>query len=278
MREPLTPKVRVPRDWEARLLARLTERDVEICEQLYEHRVLTTEQIRQLHFGCPGVARRRLRELVAWGVLSRFQPYRYPGSAPCHYVLGELGVRVVAAAQDLPPREVRARRERIVGLAKRRKLDHLLAVNGFFTALAGAGRADGEVSLTRWWGERRCLATWGDLVAADGFGVLEGQARSLRFHLELDRGTEEQARLVSKVARYEHLRALGETDAVLFCFTRIGREDRVAGALRSSGVVVATTTYERHIESPLGAVWRDGHGGVRARLLDLGSPAMSRGP
>ena len=62
------------------------------------------------------------------------------GTYPYHYVLGQLGVEVVAAhrGEDLP-RKDQARRRRWQ-LTSRANLPHLLGVNQFFTDLAGHAR------------------------------------------------------------------------------------------------------------------------------------------
>src|SRR5436853_2663001 len=80
---------------------RLTERDRAICETLYEQRLLTTEQLHELYFPNVVRARKRLVELYRLGVVDRFRPYRPTGSAPCHYVLDQLGVAVVASERGL---------------------------------------------------------------------------------------------------------------------------------------------------------------------------------
>ena len=58
---------------------------------------------------------------------------------------------------------------RALSWAASQRLGHLLGVNGFFTSLAGAGRASGGTSaLTEWWSERRCAAEFGGIVRPDG--------------------------------------------------------------------------------------------------------------
>jgi hypothetical protein len=70
--------------------------DRQICLDLYKHHVLTVHQLAKLHFSQPRRARKRLLQLYERGVLNRFQPRRASGSAPFHYVLGELGAHIVA--------------------------------------------------------------------------------------------------------------------------------------------------------------------------------------
>jgi predicted transcriptional regulator len=79
---------------------RLTRRDFEILVELYEHRVLTTPQIYELHFDTHTRASKRMLELYRLGLVERFRPHTPTGSAPWHYTLNEPGARLVAARQD----------------------------------------------------------------------------------------------------------------------------------------------------------------------------------
>jgi hypothetical protein len=44
----------------------------------------------------------------------------------------------------------------------------LLAVNGFFAALAGYARHRPDTELALWWPQQRCRATWGRLIQPQG--------------------------------------------------------------------------------------------------------------
>ncbi|MQA92785.1 MAG: hypothetical protein GEU90_21615, partial [Gemmatimonas sp.] len=92
------------------LAGRLTSRDRSLCQDLFEHRLLTVHQITELYFPSGHTARRRLVELYRLAVLDRFQPQAV-GSAPYHYVLDHLGARVVAAERGLEFKELRFRKE-----------------------------------------------------------------------------------------------------------------------------------------------------------------------
>src|SRR5947207_6409015 len=87
----------------AALASRLTDRDRQIALDCYEHRVLTTEQLRRLHFRTARTARERLHELRQLRVLSSFRPPRQhgEGSAPHHWVLDDAGALIVASELEL---------------------------------------------------------------------------------------------------------------------------------------------------------------------------------
>ena len=70
------------------------------------------------------------------------------------------------------------------------RLDHLLAVNGFFVALTAHARTHDGVALVRWWNEARCRDACGTLVRPDGHGVWRTPGRRVPFWLEMDLGTE----------------------------------------------------------------------------------------
>src|SRR5680860_1574702 len=120
----------------AQLAARLPDRDRRIIELLWEHRVLTTEHIRDLMFGHHGHVRRRLVTLHRLGVLDRFRPLQATGSAPFPYVLGPSGAAVLAAERGIELRELGYRRDKPLAIAHNPRLGHIVGVNGFFAALA----------------------------------------------------------------------------------------------------------------------------------------------
>src|SRR5947208_14648489 len=93
----------------AALASRLTDRDRRIALDCFEHRVLTTEQLRRLHFHGNRTTRARLGQLYLWQVLDRFRP-PWPhgeGSAPYHWVIDNGGAYLVAEQLGLEPRELR---------------------------------------------------------------------------------------------------------------------------------------------------------------------------
>jgi len=240
----------------AALASRLTERDRLVALACYEHRVLTTEQLRRLYFRSRRSAELRLAQLYELRVLDRFRPSRQPGegSAPYHWILDEAGAHVVAACLDLDRAELRWRRQRAVAISRTQTLTHQLEVNEFFTRLAEeARRASGR--LLEWWGERRCLAALAGQAAPDGYGklLLPGR-RPVSFLLELDRSSEDHYRLRQKARRYD--KALprsplaDEEPLLLVTVPSQLRRDNAAATLAGSDVPirVAVWTPER---SPL---------------------------
>jgi hypothetical protein len=256
----------------AALASRLTERDRLVALACYEHRVLTTEQLRRLHFGSARRARWRLERLYQLRVLDRFRPPRErgQGSAPYHWLLDEAGAHVVAEALGVERSELRWRHQAAVAIAGSSKLSHQLEVNEFLTRLADeASQAGGR--LAAWWGERRCLAALGGQAAPDGYGRLELPGREpASFLLELDRGTEDHERLRQKARRYA--RALPrsplapESPLIVLAVPSPARRDNLARALAGSSAPI-------HI-----VVWTPRHSPLEALIDALAAPRQSRPP
>ena len=226
----------------AALASRLTERDRLVALACYEHRVLTTEQIRRLHERSLRRARDRLARLHQLRVLDRFRPPRMrgEGSSPYHWILDEAGAHIVAEALGLERAELRWRQQAAIAIARSSKLAHQLAVNELFTRLSeDARQAGGE--LVEWWGERRCLVALGGQAAPDGYGRLQLPTQPpVSFLLELDRATEEHERLRQKARRYA--RSLprsplaAEQPVVVLAVPTPARRDNLAHALAASGI------------------------------------------
>ena len=253
-----------------RVQYRLTDRDLRLLGWLADHGVLTTPQIAHALYPSLDFAQRRLLKLLQTGVVDRFRPQRPDGgSHPYHYLLAQLGVEVFAAqrAEEELPRKDRARKTRW-WLTNRANLPHRLAVNGFFTDLAGYARTHPDTGLERWWPSSRCqqpgafagLAPgmtrydiWGATIAADGHGVWTQQAtgqatggRVVRvpFFAEIDLGTEDLGRLAGKVAAYQRFtESTGWVWPVLFWLPSTLRERHLHTKLAEhrSIVPVATT-------------------------------------
>jgi hypothetical protein len=258
-----------------RVAASLTERDQRICADLFEHRILTTIQLYELHFRTYPRARKRLLELYRLGLLWRTRPPKHPGSFPWHYALDEPGALVVAASRGIEPSELAFRFDKVLGILDSQKLRHLRESNGFFTRLAHACRTDeSPYRLAEWWSERTCVERWLGLVRPDGLGRVQGPEGSVGFALELDRGTESRDQLAEKLARYTLITSAPDApDAVLFCFSSREREQTARAVLRHPGVLVATSSVERHGADPLGPVWRPVGEDRRVRLGDLSREA-----
>lgn len=270
-------RLRCSDDLEGRVARCLTKRDRFICEMLYEHRVLTTDQVCDVAFDNRTTARHRLALLWQLRLVDRFRPHRDVGSAPAHYVLDELGAVVVAAARGLDREELAWRRDRMLAIATSQRLPHLMGVNQLFCALARTARRRPDVHLLEWWSERRCLAEWDGVVRPDGYGRWRQGDDEVTFFLEYDRGTERLARLAAKLDAYTELALSGEQVLVLFAFPSGGREAEARRALRSSEVSVATAVVGPQT-APDGPIWAPLGSAGRQPLAQLsgGTTATSR--
>jgi hypothetical protein len=255
------------------VLGQITERDMQLLLQLYEHKVLTTHHIHDLHFSSEHRARKRLRQLYDRSVIDRFRPPQHPGSQPHHYYLDDLGARLVAGYLGVDLKELRFRKDRIFRLARGQFLEHLRDANGFFGSLVRACRhSDSGTRLAVWYGERRAKTLW---IRPDGMGILVNPGGAVGFWLEVDRGTEPHERLRDKFDRYAHPRLPSQSlpHAVLFCFKTEGREARARTVLWDlPDLAVATTTMGRHRADPLGPIWLPAGAERRLPLMDLPIP------
>jgi Replication-relaxation len=194
----------VTRDHVSAAAGHLTDRDRRIALDCYEHGPLTTDQLERLHFRGGRAARRRLERLYELRVLDRFRPTlsRGEGSAPFHWLLDEVGARMVATELGRERDQLRWRRSDSLKVARSPVLAHRLAVNEFFVRLAVETRAAGG-ALREWYGERTTYRLFDGVVVPDGYGVLTIPDRDpLHMLLELDRGTEPLRRIRDKADRY----------------------------------------------------------------------------
>jgi hypothetical protein len=249
----------------------VTERDQLICLDLHEHRVLTTDQLFELHFESIQRARARLSQLHEIDVLWRNRPRAHLGSLPWHYTLDELGAWIVAEHLGIELRAVSYRNDLKRTLVDGPRLRHARAANSFFTRMIHLARStQGPVKVAEWRGEAWCVNRWQAHVRPDGFGRLEGPEGSLELLLELDLGSEIRSRLEEKMERYRALaRAATAPDVVVFCFPSTAREVSARQVLYGTPIPVATATLDRHLADPFGAIWLPLHGDRRVRLLDL---------
>ena len=272
-RRPLPVRPRADHDLVASVARRLTPRDRLLCQVLFDHKVLTTEQVTDLCFDSLTTARHRLTALYQLRVLDRFRPFRPIGSDPYHYVLDTLGVEIVAADRGIEVPRPGLRHTRALALADSQRLAYLLGVNGLFCSLARWARTAEDAELAEWWSERRCAAEWGEVVRPDGFGTLRQRDRVGEFFVEVDRGTETLDRLAGKVGGYAELvRATGWTPWLCFWFPGPSREAETRRVLAHPEVPVATGAagIVQAGTGPGGAVWLPvGETGPRRHLIDL---------
>src|SRR6266540_1785620 len=225
---------------------RLTDRDRQIALDCYEHRVLTTEQLRRLHFVAARTARERLQELRQLRLLISFRPQRQPGqgSSPHHWVLDEAGALVVAAELGLERSELRWQAATALAIAASSKLAHQLAVNEFCSRLAAdADAAGGRVE--RWWGERRAAQLLDRIVSPDAYLQLHGADHiELELLLELDRGTEDHPRLREKARRYaKALRRSDQQLQVLLLVPSLARAERANAAPAATAAPITAAVW-----------------------------------
>jgi Replication-relaxation len=300
---------------------RLTRRDLALLELLHEHQVLTGDQIARLYYTSPTTARHRLLDLARRGVLARFRHHPDRGSQAWRYTIGPVGAMLQAATHGRPlPRPSRTSAQ-ILALATSPRLDHLLAVNDVFVALAHAARtppvhrlptdaldpnpqptqqstqqstgaptwAPAGAALSLWWSEQRATAAFGQIVRPDGYGEWTEHQRSVRFFLELDRGTEPLPRLLDKLTGYRQLTDHNITHPVLFLLPTSLREQHLhrhiatrpalcAAGQDAPALLVATAAHDQLAATgatPADPVWlRPGHT-HRARLINLVAPTTS---
>lgn len=273
-RRPMVVRPRADHDQVASVARRLTPRDRLLCRTLFDHKVLTTEQVSDLCFDNLTTARHRLSVLYQLRVLDRFRPFRSVGSDPYHYVLDTLGADVVAADRGVEVPRPGLHHRRALALADSQRLAHLLGVNGFFCSLAAWARSVEDAELAEWWSESRCATEWGEVVRPDGFGTLRQGDRVVELFVEVDRGTETLARLAAKLTGYAELvRATGWSPQVCFWFPSPRREAEARQVLAHPEVAVATGAGGLGAgmgAGPGGAVWLPvGSTGPRRHLIDL---------
>ncbi|WP_067460745.1 replication-relaxation family protein [Actinomadura macra] len=264
----------------ADLAYRLTGRDRTLLTLVWEHRVLTTDQLTALLFPSPERARQRLNQLHRLYALLRFRPWTPVGSKPWHWVLGPTGAHVLAIQAGQTLNAFGYRQDNATAISPR--LGHQIGVNDFFVGLhAHARHRNDGTTLDQWWSEHRCAAHWGDLARPDAFGRwtehsnahLPEPPQTLDFFLEHDTGTETLARVAAKLGGYADLaEATGTTTPVLIWLPSPHREANLRKLIGAPEIPVATAVHTPATspEGPAGPIWHiAGTSGPRRRLCDL---------
>jgi Replication-relaxation len=241
-----------------RIASHLTERDRHIALECYEHRVLTTSQIKRLYFSGTRSATARLDMLYSLRVLDRFRPsvLRGEGTAPYHWVIDEGGALLVADQRGIDRVELGWQHSAAVGVANSQKLAHHVEANEFFVRVA-VDANDAGAALSEWYGEKSCHHMFSGVVVADGYGVLDLPDRApLHFLIELDRGTEASARVRKKAEDYARMlphTELRDLDPiVLFLVPSARRAETIRAALRDIDAPLAVEVWsEASTESAL---------------------------
>jgi hypothetical protein len=266
-----------------RIASHLTERDRRIALECFEHRVLTTSQIKRLYFSGTRSATARLDMLYSLRVLDRFRPSlpRGEGTAPYHWVLDEGGALLVADHRGIDRAQLAWQHSAAIGVANSQKLTHHIEANEFFVRVAvDATHAAG--ALSEWYGEKTCHHMFSGVVVADGYGVLDLPDRvPLHFLIELDRGTEASVRVRKKAEDYArtlpHTELRGLDPTILFLVPSARRAETIRTVLKDIPAPLAVEVWsEASAESALDvlttAALRRAHGERSAGTITVGDP------
>jgi hypothetical protein len=271
------PASRPSRD---QLAGRLSDRDRKVCQLLLEHLVLTTDLLAQLLAVAPRTLQQRLTQLTRLQVLDRFRPHLPvgAGSAPYHYLLGDAGVRVLAADQgSIVVDGVGWRHEQVLALAQSNgQLTHLLGVNRLLAALTHAAHTRPGSRLVCWWPARRCQARWGPLIAPDAYARWHDPHGEVDFFFHHDPAQPSAEQLAGLVGGYNDLAvATGITTPVLLWLADPDREARLRRQLAGQRLLIPIATGNLSRGHPADPVWLPASSpdsGPRYRLGALGHP------
>lgn len=249
---------------------RLTSRDRLLLSWLAEHYLLSSVQIARALFTNPRTARQRLTILHRLGFLTAVPAGRDDGAPePWLYTLGPLGLHLHPRAYHdpdnlglRPPRSSVERARRIVASPQ---AQHFLGVNQFFVDLHAHTRTHPHTRLDRWWSERHATDTYAQAdIHPDGHGIWQVHTRTatssgtgastVGFFLELDRNTENLARVIGKLRGYETLARFGPRYPVLLWVPDARRETSLLHALDGIDTAMPVATAV-HDPNPAGPIW-----------------------
>jgi hypothetical protein len=216
----------------------LDERDHAILLSLLEHKVLSTNQIKNLYFRSFRRCQHRMKELRDLGLVSSFTVGRGfgEGRPPACWYLTKAGLVQIADAKGVRVSDLawvpdHSYRSNLL-------LAHRLGVNAFFCALVEASRGLQDHCLATWQPEH-WVRTRAAEVKPDGFGRYLHPGGACEFYLEYDRGTEAFGALSRKLEGYLRLAANWTREHELVGFPNLlilvpkgVREGEVASALR----------------------------------------------
>lgn len=219
----------------------LQERDREIVRIVFEHRVISSDDIQLLVAGSDQMVLRRLQKLFHSGYLDRPRSQRQRGNGPMVYAIGQKGAALLAAQSGQRPGADWAEKNRQLGA---QYLEHALMVSRFQAALRFALRANGSAALERWLGDgvirdsvvvEHETSTERIPIAPDAFFTVkllnepDGRNR-VHVFLEADRGTMTAKRFLTKLRGYWH-------------WWRAGRQERLG--IKNFQVLTVARTTER---------------------------------
>lgn len=230
----------------------VTTRDLQLLEDIWRYRYVTSRQVTRLHFGNHKVAQRRLRALTTAGLLQRFHPSDSlrAGFHAWWYRLARAGARYVSNAGHLPLAAVLppTRAPRTLAFLAHHALvtDFRLWLGEACASAPGFAHRFLACEAPRGEGSRVALPLQsGRVVLPDGAFVLTRADRCALFVLEADRGTEplsgrHPSSIARKLAAYQeaydtraeaHLAALVQASVcgfrVLFVVPDRERQERI---------------------------------------------------
>lgn len=277
----------------AALTRRLTTRDRWLIRLLYDHDVLTTNQLVALTDRARRVITERLATLHALGIVDAFRPYATVGTSPFHYTLGPAGVAVLAAERVTSARALGWRTDSNARIAHSPWLAHDVGRNDLMVALAADHHRRPENRMTLWAGERVCEALWGDHIHPDAYIHVThtptegGRRRTVACFVEYDTGSMRPERVDSKLAGYANLAASVHPPVATLVLVHAptpAREKALRHLLGPTAaaldVPVATTNAEAYAaDSAAADVWLPiGNRADRAGLFGLREAFPQAGP
>lgn len=192
---------------------RLTERDLDIVQAVYECRVLTTQHLQTLFFPSAHTAYARLSALYHHGLLERkfLGLYADKMNTPILYILDKRGAELLRAERGIEVVWTRDSR-----LLTTTFLEHTLAINTVRVAVMKACQTTAGISLLTWQGENDLKADYDRVnirsesgrlvnvsVIPDSYFALQTPHGAAHFFLELDRGTMTTKRFKTKIVAYQ---------------------------------------------------------------------------
>jgi hypothetical protein len=276
----------------------LPERDLALLEALYEHRFLTSRQIRTLLFHqhrdartgavvptrTSRVAHRRLALLRQHGLLHRRVLRQPDGSREPepYYCLSRAGAQLVAWRRELPASEARVRAAD--ALAGPLFVRHALHCAELACALVTAARRnDGHLCEPGWWrGERSSRHSFrfrgGKLtLCPDGYTRYQAGRQQHHLLVEVDRATGTLARLKAKLERYQAYSRSGAWQErypvfpkLLLTTTSEQRLETLLARLQppSEFILLCTIASELAEHGPLTPIWRQPGARSKRSLLE----------
>jgi hypothetical protein len=254
----------------------LVERDEAIVESLVLHHLMSTHQIRRLHF--PAVSDRPVRRvmprLAGRGLVGSMADISRGGRLKNWYA-----TPAGFAAVGLPATQAR------VPAPGRSKVAHTLAINEFCVALSEEAPARGDRFSHLHWRNEVPHRTTGGLVVPDAvitYELADG-SQALRF-LEMDLGTMPIPRVQEKFLRYASYRRSDHWRGHYLAFPKVAvvldgpyqRErlrhllraaSRILSGLASPPVIVLASAADVAAEGPLAPIWHHPERGEPRGLL-----------